>query len=153
MSRQDVTAVVTELTLPIFKELNLELVDVEYVKEGANWYLRFFIDKAEGIEIDDCQAASQKLNPILDEADPIPDAYILEVSSPGLDRPLKKDSDFERFKGELIKVITFSPFEGQKLFVGELGGLQDDQVSIKTKDQEFQIPRSKISSVRLEVQF
>ena len=153
MSREDVTAVVTEFTLPIVSELNLELVDVEYVKEGANWYLRILIDKPEGIDIDDCQAVSQKLSLILDESDPTPEAYILEVSSPGLDRPLKKESDFERFKGELIRIKTFAPFEGQKLFIGELGGLQDDQVSIKKKDKEYRIPRSEISSVRLEVQF
>ena len=94
----------------------MNLVDVEFLKEGANWYLRVYIDKPGGIAIDDCQAVSEQLSDKLDEVDPIKQSYILEVSSPGLERPLKKDSDFERFKGEQVEVKLFQPIERKKDF-------------------------------------
>ncbi|RYD06553.1 hypothetical protein N752_02485 [Desulforamulus aquiferis] len=103
---------------PVINELNLELVDVDYVKEGGNWYLRVFIDKLGGVDLDDCQTASEKVDVVLDELDPISQAYFLEVSSPGIERPLKKPADFERFKGHLINVTTYAPIDGNKSFKG-----------------------------------
>ncbi|MDA8233755.1 MAG: ribosome maturation factor RimP [Clostridia bacterium] len=153
MSKKSVEALVEELVLPITEAFDLELVDVEFVKEGADWYLRVFLDKPGGVEIEDCQAVSGKLSNILDEKDPIPQAYYLEVSSPGLDRPLKKDKDFERYQGRLVRVNTFAPLDGQKSFLGNLVGLREDQVVITQEDHEYSIPRDKVSMVRLELEF
>lgn len=153
MSKKSIEAVITDMVEPIATELNLELVDVEFVKEGPNWYLRIFIDKQGGVDVEDCQAVSRAIDPLLDEKDPIPQAYSLEVSSPGIDRPLKKDKDFEKYKGQLVKISAFSPIDGQKVFVGELVGLEDNEVVITVSGQTYRVPRSKISSVRLEVQF
>ena len=99
MAGRKVDDIVEELAKPIADELSFELVDVEYLKEGANWYLRIFIDKPGGVTIDDCQALSERMSVILDREDPIKQSYMLEVSSPG-ERPLKKDRDFESFRGE-----------------------------------------------------
>ena len=153
MSKKNVEALLEELVLPIITELNLEFVDVEFVKEGAEWYLRVFIDKPGGVEIDDCQTVSGKLSNLLDEKDPIPQAYFLEVSSPGLERPLKKDKDFTRYQGQLVRVTTFAPLDGQKSFVGNLGGLRENQVVITRDGQEYSIPRDKVAMVRLEIEF
>jgi len=153
MSKKNVEAIVEELVTPITTALDLELVDVEFVKEGADWYLRVFIDKPGGVEIDDCQEVSVKLSNLLDEKDPIPQAYYLEVSSPGLDRPLKKEKDFVRYQGRLVKVSTFAPIDGQKSFVGQLAGLRDDHVVIIQDGQELSIPKDKVAMVRLEIEF
>ncbi|MHB8172291.1 MAG: ribosome maturation factor RimP [Thermincolia bacterium] len=153
MSKKNVEALLEEMVLPIITELNLELVDVEFVKEGAEWYLRVFIDKPGGVEIDDCQTVSGKLSNLMDEKDPIPQAYFLEVSSPGLDRPLKKDKDFTRYQGRLVRVTTFALLDGQKAFVGNLGGLRENQVVITREGQEYSIPRDKVAMVKLEIEF
>ena len=108
MAKRKVEDLVTELVLPIVEKNSFELVDVEFVKEGANWFLRVYIDKEGGITLDDCQIVSEELSVLLDEKDPINRRYFLEVSSPGIERPLKKDRDFERFKGSLVKVKTFN---------------------------------------------
>ena len=109
-----------DLILPIIEENKFELVDIEFVKEGPNWYLRVFIDKDEGITIDDCELVSKAFEKKLDEEDIIKQAYILEVSSPGIDRPLKKDKDFKRCIGKLIDIKLYKPFEGRKEFQGTL---------------------------------
>ena len=108
--------------LPIMNEFRFELVDVEYVKEGSNWYLRAYIDKPGGITVDDCEAVSRRLSDLLDEEDFIDDAYILEVSSPGLGRPLKKDKDFARSIGEEVEIRTFRPVDHEREFTGVLKG-------------------------------
>jgi ribosome maturation factor RimP len=144
---------VQEYAEPITNELGLELVDVEFVKEGADWYLRVYIDKPEGVDVEDCRDVSHKLSEIIDAKDPIPQAYYLEVSSPGLERPLKKDKDFEKYQGKLINIKTFASIDGKKSFVGHLVGLKDDGVEIDIKGEKLVIPRDKASSIRLEIEF
>ena len=107
-----------EILLPITEEYGFELVDVEYVKEGSTWYLRAYIDKPGGIDINDCEKVSRRLSDLLDEKDYIEDAYILEVSSPGLGRPLKKEKDFKRSMGEEVEIRTYRMIDKQKEFTG-----------------------------------
>lgn len=143
---------VERLVLDIIKDANLELVDVEYVKE-RDWYLRVYIDKPGGIEMDDCQWVSEKLENKLDELDPIKESYYLEVSSPGLDRALKKEKDFQRHTGEKVDVHTFAPVNGSKTIVGTLEGLRENQVVIKVDDKVMSLPLDKVSQVRLHIDF
>ncbi len=124
---------------------------MEFVKEGANWYLRVYIDKEGGVTIDDCEAVSRALEAKLDEADPIEQAYILEVSSPGIDRPLKKDEDFVKYQGEMIDVKLYKAQEGRKQFQGKLLGLADGVVSLEEDGKIFAFERKDIASVRLAV--
>ena len=119
MQAKEVEALITALVEPILADTEMTLVDVEYVRE-KDWYLRIFIDKPEGVEIDDCQLVSEKLTAVLDEKDPIPDKYFLEVSSPGIDRPLKKDHDFEAAYGTKVDIMFYAPWEGLKSLVGVL---------------------------------
>ncbi len=126
----------------------LELVDVEYVKEH-DWYLRIFIDKEGGIEIDDCQQLSEKVEEVLDKKDIIKDSYILEVSSPGLDRVLKKDKDFVREKGKKVDVTLYAPLDGEKLIVGVLEGKSDSELILEDRS----IALDKIAQVRLHIDF
>src|SRR6185437_16891207 len=109
-----VTNIVEELVTPILEDMQLELVDIEYVKEGKNWFLRLFIDKENGVDIEECGIVSERLSTHLDELDPIPHNYFLEVSSPGAERPLKKDSDFESSIGKNIHIKTYEPIDGEK---------------------------------------
>ena len=125
------------------------MVDVEYAKE-QHWYLRVFIDKVGGIEIDDCQQLSEELEEVLDKSDPIKESYILEVSSPGLDRVLKKDRDFEREMGKMVDVTTYAPFDGQKLTVGKLMAFNSDSITL---DEKKVIPFDKIALIRLHIEF
>lgn len=153
MAKEKIETVVEKLTDDIIKDSGLELVDVEYVKE-RDWYLRVFLDKQGGMELEDCQWVSEKLEAKLDELDLIRDSYYLEVSSPGLDRPLKKDKDFLRHAGEKVEVHTFAPLDGKKLLVGTLVGLDDSghiQITIDGKD--IIIPKDKVSQVRLYLEF
>lgn len=133
MAKRQVEDIVTELVQPIVDALNYELVDVEFLKEGANWYLRVYIGKQGGVAIDDCQAVSEQLSDRLDETDPIKQSYILEVSSPG-ERPLKKERDFERFKGETVEVKLYQPLNGRKIYEGELVGLSGEIFEIKNEE-------------------
>lgn len=153
MQKGKTETIVYDMALPLAEEKHLELVDVEFVKEGAHWYLRVFLDKEGGLDIEDCQSFSREMSELLDEKDPIPQAYFLEVSSPGLERPLKKEEDFERFKGELANVTTFAPFEGQKSFTGHLVGLIDNNVVLNIEDKTVSIPRDKVAAARLAVEF
>ena len=141
---EKVEQIVTEL----LKGTALELVDVEYVKEG-NWYLRVFIDKEGGIEIDDCQGLSEKLEAELDKSDAIPDSYMLEVSSPGLDRVLKKEKDFKREMGKQVDVSFYAPRNGSKTMTGKLAGYDGKNIMI---DEET-ISMDKIAQVRLHIEF
>lgn len=133
---------------------NVELVEVEFVKEGTNWYLRVYIDKDGGVDIVDCENVSRALDAKLEENDPIEQAYILEVSSPGIDRPLKKDADFEKFKGEIVDVKLYKALNGEKLFQGKLLGLADKVISIENEDGEtLQFEQKDVANVRLAVIF
>ena len=145
---------VEELAQPIIDELGYELVDVEFVKEGANWYLRIYIDKDGGVSIDDCEGVSRALEAKLDETDPIEQAYILEVSSPGIDRPLKKDADFVKFQGEIIDVKLYKPLDGKKQYQGKLLGLQDGVISLEEEDGAVRtFTQKETADVRLAVIF
>ncbi|HEX3028118.1 MAG TPA: ribosome maturation factor RimP [Clostridia bacterium] len=154
MAKKNVEDIVSELTLPIIEQNNYELVDVEFVKEGSNWYLRVYIDKPGGITIDDCQIVSEGLSDQLDEKDPIPQSYFLEVSSPGLERPLKKDKDFVKYKGETVEVKTFQPMNGRKIFEGELIGLVDNKIVIRQSENDvMEFERDKVASVKRALKF
>lgn len=143
-----------ELLLPIIDEFRFELVDVEYVKEGCNWYLRAYIDKPGGITVDDCEAVSRRLSDLLDEEDFIDDAYILEVSSPGLGRPLKKDKDFARSIGEEVDIRTFRPVDHEKEFTGVLKDFDKNRLVIELEDHEImEFARDNIALVRLSFDF
>ncbi|WP_416826846.1 ribosome maturation factor RimP [Ectobacillus polymachus] len=152
-----VTEVVEELAQPIIDELNLELVDVEYVKEGKDWFLRVFIDSETGVDIEDCGTVSERLSEALDKQDPIPHLYFLDVSSPGAERPLKKEQDFHKAIGKQVAIKTYEPIDGEKLFEGKLLSYNGETVTIaimiKTRKKEVQIPMSKVASARLAVAF
>ena len=127
----------------------LELVDVEYVRE-RDYYLRVYIDKEGGIDIDDCQALSERLEEILDREDFIPDAYILEVSSPGLDRVLRKKRDFEREHGKQVDVMLYAPLDGKKQWTGALTGCDGETLTL---DDSIRIPMEQVSQIRLHIDF
>lgn len=136
MSKREVYEQKTEQLLqPIVDEYGFELVDVEYVKEGSTWYLRSYIDKPGGISIDDCEKVSRRLSDLLDQEDFIEDAYIMEVSSPGLGRPLKKEKDFKRSLGEEVEVKTYRMIDKQKEFTGILKDYDEDTVTITLADE------------------
>jgi len=153
LAKLKVEQAVEELLLPIMDDVQCELVDIEYKKEGSQWYLRIYIDKPGGIIIDDCQIVSERISELLDKSDPIPYSYFLEVSSPGLDRILKKDSDFEKYKGSKVDISLFKPLNGKKKVQGELVGLIDNELVIKDKSEVLSIKRSDIAVVRLAVEF
>jgi len=143
-----------EILQPIVEEHGFELVDVEYVKEGSNWYLRAYIDKPGGITVNDCETVSRKLSDILDEKDYIDDAYILEVSSPGLGRPLKKEKDFKRSLGEEVEIRTYRMIEKQKEFTGILRAYDETTVSIEMENgTEKTFEKSNIALIRLAFDF
>ncbi|MEH6993858.1 ribosome maturation factor RimP [Neobacillus drentensis] len=152
-----VTEVVEELAQPIIQELGLELVEIEFVKEGKNWFLRVYIDKENGVDIEDCGNVSERLSEKLDELDPITQNYFLEVSSPGAERPLKKAKDFEKAIGKNVFIKTYEPIDGEKGFEGELlyydGQTVKVEMKIKTRKKVIEIPFEKVASARLAVIF
>ncbi len=137
------------------KENEYELFNVEYQKEGKDWFLRVYIDKEEGnISIDDCQKVSNYLSSKLDETDPIDRNYLLEVSSPGIDRPLIHDEDYIKYKGRMVDIFLYKAVNSQKVVSGILECLEEDDIVIKDeKDQEIRIPRKIVSKVKLAVIF
>ena len=140
--------------LPVLAEHNFELWDVEYVKEAGTWYLRAYIDKEGGIAVDDCEVISRALSDRMDEEDFIEEAYILEVSSPGLGRPLKKDKDLERSLGESVDVKLFRAMDRQKEFTGILKAWDKDTVTLEFEEEaELVIERSNIALIRLAFDF
>ena len=150
---------VTKLVTPILDKQNFELVEVEFVKEGKNWFLRVFIDKENGIDIEECALVSEHLSEALDMIvpDPIPQAYFLEVSSPGAERPLKKESDYENAVNDYIHVSLYQAIDGEKQFEGILLSFDKEQVTltvkIKTRTKELIIDRKNIAKARLAIQF
>lgn len=137
------------LLLPILADLNFELVDVEFVKEAGNWYLRAYIDKPGGITIDDCEKVSRTLSDVLDREDYIEEAYYLEVSSPGLTRPLKKAKDYDRNIGRPVDIKLFRAVEGCKEFTAILASYTDDTVRVTLEDgKELTIAKKNISLIR-----
>lgn len=152
-----VTEVVEELALPILEELQLELVEVEYVKEGKNWFLRVYIDKETGVDLEDCGKTSEKLSEKLDEVDPIPQIYFLEVSSPGAERPLKKEKDFLNAIGKNVYIKTYEPILNEKEFEGIMTSYDGNEVTlevkIKTRKKTIVIPFEKVAKARLAITF
>ena len=144
---------VESLIIPVLEKNNYELVDIEFVKEGPNWYLRIYIDKDGGITIDDCEIASKSVEKLLDENDPIEQAYILEVSSPGIDRPLKKESDFVKYSGEIVDIKLYKAINGGKEHQGVLLGLENNIVSISVDNVKLEFDKKDIASIRLAVIF
>lgn len=143
-----------ELLQPIVDSHGFELVDVEYVKEAGNWYLRAYIDKPGGITVDDCEVVSRTFSDVLDEKDYIEDSYIFEVSSPGLGRPLKKEKDFQRSIGEEVEIRTYRAVDKQKEFIGILVEYDKDTVTIEYEDETTQrFDRSDIALIRLALHF
>lgn len=151
--RADIEHRVESLVMPIIEEGNFELVDVEYVKEGSNFYLRVFADKEGGINIDDCVLISRALEVKLDEEDFIPDAYILEVSSPGLGRPLKKEKDFKRSIGKDVDIKLFKAVDQQKEFTGVLKDYTADEVVLDIDGEEKRFFRKDLALIRLALNF
>ncbi|MCR5755435.1 MAG: ribosome maturation factor RimP [Acetatifactor sp.] len=142
-----------ELLQPIAKEHQVEIYDVEYVKEGSDYYLRAYIDKPEGVNINDCENVSRALSDALDREDFIPDAYILEVSSPGLGRTLKKDKHLQKSIGQEVEVKLFKPIEKQKGFVGILEEFDEEHLTICEGDSKRTFLRSEIALIRLTIDF
>ncbi|MCI9137439.1 MAG: ribosome maturation factor RimP [Lachnospiraceae bacterium] len=143
-----------ELLLPIIEEHQFELVDVEYVKEGGNWYLRAYIDKEGGITVDDCEIVSREMSGLLDEQDFIEESYIFEVSSPGLGRPLKKEKDYVRSMGKELEIRTYRAIEKEKEFYGILKSYDENTVTIELEDQrEMTFAKTDIALIRLAFDF
>ena len=155
MSKREVYEQKTEeILLPIIEEYGFELVDVEYVKEGGTWYLRTYIDKEGGISIDDCEKVSRRLSDILDEKDYIDDTYIMEVSSPGLGRPLKKEKDFKRSLGKEVDIRTYRMIDKQTEFTGILKDYDKDTVTIELDDETLKtFEKGDIALIRLAFDF
>ncbi len=152
--REEYESKTEALVMPIVESNNFELVDVEYVKEAGNWYLRIYVDKEGGITVDDCEVVSRALSDKLDEKDFIDDAYILEVSSPGLGRPLKKDKDFDRSIGKEVEIKLYKAIDKQKDFSGILVSYDKDTVNIEIEDGEEQsFNRAEIAIIRLAFDF
>nr|WP_295970388.1 ribosome maturation factor RimP [uncultured Bacillus sp.] len=152
-----VTEIVSQLVNPIVEDMELELVDIEYVKEGRDWFLRVFIDKETGVDIEECGLVSERLSEKLDEADPIEHNYFLEVSSPGAERPLKNHAHFEKAIGKNVFIKVYEPIEGEKTFEGILTSFDGKnatlEIKVKTRKKMINIPYEKIAKARLAVMF
>ena len=148
-----VTETVSALALPIVERAGCELWDVEYIKEAGSWFLRVYIDKEDGVSIDDCESVSRPLSDLLDEADPIEGSYTFEVSSAGADRALKKPEHFARFLGKEVEVKLYRPKEGRKDFVGVLAGYQNGDVTLDTGGETVLFTKQEIALVRLYPRF
>ena len=143
-----------EMILPLVEAQRFELVDVEYVKEAGNWYLRVYIDKEGGITVDDCELISRAFSDLLDEADFIEDSYILEVRSPGLGRPLKKEKDYARSMGKELEIRTYRPIDKQKEFYGILLAYDNNSVTIEEQDKTRRtFEKKEIALIRLAIDF
>ncbi len=159
MAQTDVVSRITEIAGPLVASRGMELVDIEYKREGRAMVLRLFIDREGGVTLDDCAGVSRELSEILDVEEFIQGHYTMEVSSPGLNRPLKKEADFERYRGRLVKVRTFELLQDdagnpRKTFVGELLGLENGVVRLKLNEgQTAGIPLDKVAKASLEFEF
>ncbi len=150
---ETVVEAITSLVMPVLQEKDLVLVDVLYRRESSGWVLRLFIDKEDGVTLDDCTAVSREVSHLLDIEDIIEQAFNLEVSSPGLDRPLKSVGDFQRFAGRKAKVTTKEPIEGNQVFMGRINKVEDELITMEVGQQVLCIPFSEVAKARLEVEF
>ena len=146
-----ITELTAELAAPAIAEAGCTLWDVEYVKEAGSRYLRVYIDKPDGVSIQDCEDFSRALDPILDEADPIPDSYIFEVSSAGAERQLKRPSDFARFLGAQVEVRLYQPVDGSKVHIGTLEQYDNGDVTVSDGKTRRVFQKSAIAQVRLHL--
>jgi ribosome maturation factor RimP len=153
LAKRKIEDITEELAVPIIEENNCELVDIEYIKEGPEWYLRVYIDKEGGVTVDDCQKVSEALSDLLDRVDPIDHSYILEVSSPGVERPLKTKRDYDHFTGREVEIKLFSAQDGKKEFSGVLEGFENGIVTIVTSEGKLSFQKEKIASARLAFKF
>ena len=151
MSR--LTERIEEIARPVVEEEGCSLWDVEYVREAGTWYLRVFIDREGGVSIDDCERVSRRLDPILDEKDPIPESYVFEGGSAGADRELKRPRDFEQFMGNDIEVRLYRPVDGSKHYTGTLSGYEDGTVTLTQGEKTLRFPKEQVAQVRLYVSF
>ena len=138
-----------EMFEPTVTGMGYELVEVELVGSGGNRTVRLYIDSESGVTVDDCAAVSEVISDLLDEEDPIPEAYNLEVSSPGVDRPLRRREDYDRFSGETVKVKTYGPVSGQRSFTGTLLGVEGEEVVLDTPEGRFRIPLEQVAKAHL----
>lgn len=148
-----VTDIVWELAEPVVKENGCELWDVEYVREGSEYFLRLYIDKDGGVDINDCEAISRAVDPILDEKDPIPGSYHFEVCSAGLERVLKRPSDFQKYLGSPITVKLYRPRNGMKEIPCVLRGYEDGRLTVEAGKETVTFEKSEVALVRLRVEF
>lgn len=148
-----ITELVTELALPVVEEAGCELWDVEYVREAGTWYLRVYIDKADGVDILDCEKVSRALSDLLDEADPIEGSYTLEVSSAGAERPLKRPGDYERFIGSPVAVKLYRARNGRKEYAGVLTGYADGDITVTVGGEPMIFQKSEVALCRLRIEF
>lgn len=148
-----ITDLTAELARPVVEACGCTLWDVEYIKEAGSWYLRLYIDKEDGVSINDCEAVSRGVDPLLDEADPIQDPYTFEVSSAGADRPLKKPEHFEAFMGAEVDVKFYKAVNGQKNCTGILAGYEDGNVTLDMGGETVTFDKKEIAFVRLHVSF
>ena len=148
-----ITEIVAGFARPVVEEKGCTLWDVEYVREGREYFLRLYIDKEGGVDITDCAAISRAVDPILDERDPIPESYHFEVCSAGLERALKRPGDFERFMGSPITVKLYRPYNGLKEFPGILRGYEEGRVTVEAGKETITFEKSQVALVRLRVEF
>lgn len=148
-----ITEQVTGFARPVVESLGCRLWDVEYVREGADWFLRIYIDKDGGVDITDCEAISRALDPILDEKDPIQGSYHFEVCSAGLERALKRPSDFQRFLGSPITVKLYRPYNGLKEIPSVLRGYDDGRITVEAGKETVTFEKSQVALTRLRVEF
>jgi len=138
-----------QLTEPLVASAGAEIVDVEYVKEAGNWYLRIYIDREEPVDLDLCEQVSNLVSAALDKSDPIKQSYFLEISSPGVERPIKRESDFQHFAGSQVLLKLYAPEDGKKEFTGALGGLNEGMVLLETEEGPLSFPLEKVAHVHL----
>ncbi|BBI34398.1 ribosome maturation factor RimP [Cohnella abietis] len=153
MNAPKIKSIVENFATSYLEENGFELVDVEYVKEGSNWFLRVYVDKEGGIDIEDCGIVSEFVSAKLDELDPIEEAYFLEVSSPGAERPLKKAEDVTKAVGKHVFVTTYEQINGAKEFEGRLDGFDGETIVIVIGRRKHAIPYNKVASARLAIVF
>ncbi len=153
MFAMKVTDLVASYAKPVVEQFGCELWDVEYVREGSEYFLRLYLDKEGGVDINDCEAVSRAMDPILDEKDPIPGSYHFEVCSAGLERVLKRPSDFERFLGSAITVKLYRPRNGMKEIPCVLRGYEDGRITVEAGKETITFEKSEVAQVRLRVEF
>ena len=151
MRRKEIEEKVTKIVEPVLEDLGVELVDVEFKKEPMGWVLRLYLDKEGGVDLNTCQEVSEAISPLLDAEDPIPTRYFLEISSPGIERPLKRKKDFKRFAGSKVFVSTYAPVEGRRKFKGVLKGAREEDFVVDCEGRDYQISYDNVAKAHLVV--